>query len=143
MSSIPTAQRLFLHVQRCGAAGATFDEASIELGILHEEGSGRWHDLIRSGCLVAVGIRKTTKGRGAKVYCVPEGASYLTYRSGSKKSDAQVRTDDQRLADAGKQFIRAYFTTADPTKRKMAMEKVLQDLVRIGRTQYDVIAKPE
>lgn len=52
-----------------GAVGMTYDEVETVLGLMHNAGSPRFGDLVRSGILVANGMRRKTRtGRSAAVY---------------------------------------------------------------------------
>jgi hypothetical protein len=111
--------------------GVTADECTQGLGLTHQSGSARFHELVKAGCLQGTGQKRRTRAGGfAVVHVVAPGATFAGYLTSLRvEAKRKGSVKEQALAEA-LSFLRGW-PRASKSKRRILISKLVHRLITL------------
>lgn len=107
--------------------GVTCDDCSGALDLSQNSASARFHELVRSGCLISTGTkRRTSSGSKAAIYKVAPDADFKRFASKAWKF---TEDKDTAILAAGRKFVSSWNGSKDRPGLVRALVKKLVGLV--------------
>lgn len=129
---IAVAWRILDYVEK--TKGTTCHECLEGIGIAYQTGSPRYHELVRAGCLVPTGQRRTTSQGGmATVHRLAPKVDFKKFLNLPKRSGKDSGDLDKEIVRVGQAFLRRWRKAKTHKGRESAAVALVQAMVGLRK----------